>query len=213
MIIITGVILSFICTLFKNTATSKNVIKKYTLPNLIGDIHLFECYRFIVSCFTGSDMTVLYHLIVLSFFVSFVNCSERKTSCMYVNVAMVLDCSDLGLDYIPSGYKNVCVLDMRRNNISSVSEGTLLGLYPNIDLRENPINCRKAIFSKIKVKVNCVVSTNTVQTELLLASQQFYYTTITYRYITYRFCSIFKIKSGAILCDERMSTCSSALPA
>ena len=47
---------------------------------------------------------------------------------MYVNVAMVLDCSDLGLDYIPSGYKNVelRVLDMRRNNISSVSEGTLL---------------------------------------------------------------------------------------
>jgi hypothetical protein len=166
--------------LFKNTATSKNVIKKYTWPNLIGDIHVFHCYRFIVSYFTGSDMTVLYHLIVLSFFVSFDNCSERKTSCMYVNVAMVLDCSDLGLDYIPSGYKNV--LDMRRNNISSVSEGTLLGLYPNldlIDLRENPINCRKAIFSKIKVKVNCVVSTNTVQTKLLLSSQQFYYTTST----------------------------------
>ena len=182
MIIITGVILNFICTLFKNTATSKNVIKKYTLPNLIGDIHVFDCYRFIVSCFTGSDMTVLYHLIVLSFFVSFVNCSERKTSCMYVNVAMVLDCSDLGLDYIPSGYKSVRVLDMRRNNICSVSEGTLLALYPNldlIDLRENPINCRKAIFSKIKVKVNCVVSTNTVQTELLLSSQQFYYTTST----------------------------------
>ena len=92
---------------------------------------------------------------------------------------MVLDCSDLGLDYIPNGYKNVRVLDMRRNNISSVSEGTLLGLYPNIDLRENPINCHKAIFSKIKVKVNCVVSTNTVQTELLLSSQQFYYTTST----------------------------------
>ena len=95
---------------------------------------------------------------------------------------MVLDCSDLGLDYIPGGYKNVRVLDMRRNNISSVSEGTLLGLYPNlvlIDLRENPINCRKAIFSKIKVKVNCVVSTNTVQTELLLSSQQFYYATST----------------------------------
>ena len=101
---------------------------------------------------------------------------------MYVNVAMVLDCSDLGLDYIPGGYKNVRVLDMRRNNISSVSEGNLLGLYPNldlIDLRENPINCRKAIFSKIKVKVNCAVSTNTVQTELLLSSQQFYYTTST----------------------------------
>ena len=75
---------------------------------------------------------------------------------------MVLNCCDLGLDYIPSRYKNVRVLDMRRNNISSVSEGTLPGLYPNldlIDLRENPINCRKAIFSKIKVKVNCVVST------------------------------------------------------
>jgi Leucine-rich repeat (LRR) protein len=47
---------------------------------------------------------------------------------------MVLDCSDLGLDYIPSGYKNVRVLDMSRNKISSVSEGTLLGLYPNLDL-------------------------------------------------------------------------------
>jgi hypothetical protein len=43
---------------------------------------------------------------------------------MYVNVAMVLDCIDLGLDYIPNGYKDVRVLDMRRNN--KIMSGAIL---------------------------------------------------------------------------------------
>jgi hypothetical protein len=76
-----------------------------------------------------------------------------------------MDCSDKGFNHVPmpgAKQKNglVRVLDLRRNNISSISERNVLELYHGLlvlDIRENPIDCGKVIFSKIKVKTNCKI--------------------------------------------------------
>jgi hypothetical protein len=79
----------------------------------------------------------------------------------------MLDCADQGLNKIPMPravrkHGLVMVLDLRRNNISSVHESTVLKIYPRLaylDLRDNPIDCSDIKFSKIKVKSDCKTTT------------------------------------------------------
>lgn len=75
---------------------------------------------------------------------------------------MLLDCSNQGLNEIPvpkaEYMKSTRLLNLRKNNISQISEETVIKLYPGlvlVDLRENPINCDRMNFKKIKVKADC----------------------------------------------------------
>ena len=80
--------------------------------------------------------------------------------CKKVQFVALVDCSDLGLTELPKMDKdtNIKVLDLRKNNIIAITESSLLAIFPNIvvvDLRENPLDCTKIKFTKMRVKSDC----------------------------------------------------------
>ena len=80
--------------------------------------------------------------------------------CKKVQFVGLVDCSDLGLTELPKMDKDITVkvLDLRKNNIKAITESSLLAIFPNIvvvDLRENPLDCKKIQFTKLQVKSDC----------------------------------------------------------
>jgi hypothetical protein len=123
-------------------------------------------------------MAALIHFTVFCFLLAFVTCIPMKMQCKYIKVAMILDCANRGLNQIPvPGPKEknrlVRVLDLRKNNITSGFENVVLQLYPGlvmIDFRENPIDCTRFVFSKVKIMVDCKSMTRTVRTNMVSTS-------------------------------------------
>ena len=80
--------------------------------------------------------------------------------CKEVQFVGLVNCSDLGLTELPKTDKDikVKVLDLRKNNIKAITESSVLVIFPNIvvvDLRENPLDCKKIQFTKLQAKGNC----------------------------------------------------------
>ena len=107
-------------------------------------------------------MAKFVHSLVLFFIFAFVcDCIRQDTSvCIYSKLALILDCSDHGLDQIPvpgAKHKNlkIIVLDLRKNNVSFIFEKEVLQLYPGLVVLDNPLKCGQLVFSRIQVKSNC----------------------------------------------------------
>lgn len=129
---------------------------KNDLQNILSNRHLSVCL-------------LEYNMSVLTYFVFFlVSLGYVLSECIYVRVAKVLDCSDQGLTkipYVPTAANRrkyiIHVLNLRRNNVKSVSERELTNWYPElkmVDLRQNPnLNCSQVrSFTRIVFKVDCV---------------------------------------------------------
>ena len=102
-------------------------------------------------------MNVVIYLFLFAFSVA------DDTPCKLVRLADLLDCSDQALRRVPENrgrYQRVHVLDMRYNNISSVSEKWLVQEYPNlklVDARANPHVCDGILVTTIAVISDCIV--------------------------------------------------------
>ncbi len=103
---------------------------------------------------------------VLFFLFPFINCVPQDTTdCVYVRMVKIMDCSDQGFDRLPvPGAKHktekIIVMDLRRNNVSFVSEKDVLQQYPGLvvlDIRDNPIKCDELVFSRIRIISNCKI--------------------------------------------------------
>lgn len=121
-------------------------------------------------------MAVFVHFVLFCFLLAVATCVSMKRPCKYVKAALLLDCSDRGLDRIPvpgakEKKRSVRVLDLRRNNITLVNEKYVVQLYPGlvmIDFRENPIICTGLSFSKVKIINDCKSSARRPQTNTTL---------------------------------------------
>ena len=67
---------------------------------------------------------------------AFINCIPQDTSvCVYVKLAMIMDCSDRGFERLPMPEakhktEKIVVLDLKRNNVSLAAEKNVLRHYP-----------------------------------------------------------------------------------
>ena len=123
------------------------------------------CHRVAGSFRPILKMTTLVYFLGLFFILAFASdCMCRDTSvCKYSKLASILDCSDQGFNQIPvpgAKYKKlkITVLDLRRNNVSFISEKEVLELYPGVvvvDIRDNPVKCGQLVLSRIQIKSNC----------------------------------------------------------
>ena len=99
-----------------------------------------------------ATMNVVVYLFLFSFFASLI---AIDTPCKLARIADLLDCSDRALRHVPENrnrYQRVCVLDMRYNSISSVSEKRLIQEYPSlqlVDVRANPRVCDGIMVSTV----------------------------------------------------------------
>lgn len=97
------------------------------------------------------------------------NGDERP--CTFFRPLGILDCVDQGLRHVPilqDGRRDVKVLDLRQNNISTIGN-TVLNIYPNlkiVGLRHNPGICRKINLVGVIVISDCPILTTSLKPSL-----------------------------------------------
>ena len=88
------------------------------------------------------------------------NGDERP--CTFFRPLGILDCVDQGLRHVPilqDGRRDVKVLDLRQNNISTIGN-TVLTIYPNlkiVDLRHNPNVCGRINLVGVTIISDCPI--------------------------------------------------------
>ena len=94
------------------------------------------------------------------------NGDERP--CTFFRPLGILDCVDQGLRHVPilqDGRRDVKVLDLRQNNISTVGN-TVLTIYPNlkiVDLRHNPNVCGRINLVGVTIISDCPILTTSLK--------------------------------------------------
>ena len=94
------------------------------------------------------------------------NGDERP--CTFFRPLGILDCVDQGLRHVPilqDGRRDVKVLDLRQNNISTIGN-TVLTIYPNlkiVDLRHNPNVCGRINLVGVTIISDCPILTTSLK--------------------------------------------------